>query len=198
MREARALFLHNPRQLAWVQGVLPEPGPGDLILRTRAGAISIGIELPYYCGYSRSLTPPNYPLMTGYESLAEVVACGATVQDIKVGERVIAFYGHHTAAVVPASRVVPVPAGILDQLALLVILACDTAKGLSKVPVQPSDHILIAGAGAIGLLTLFNLHARGARHIDVLEPLARRRSLADRLGARASIDAGTQRPAPNA
>jgi alcohol dehydrogenase len=56
------------------------------------------------------------------------------------------------------------------------------------------DQVLIAGAGAIGLLTLFNLRARGLYAIDVLEPQAARRGLALDLGAQAAYDAGCAQP----
>jgi len=166
---------------------LPDLGPQDLLLRTRAGAISIGTELPIYLGESRGLHAATYPCMTGYESIAEVVACGAAVQRVAVGERVVAFYGHRTAAVLPETRVTPIPADISDQLALLLILACDTAKGVGKVTLAPQERIAITGGGVIGLLTLFNLHARGQRNVILIDPVAQRRALAQQLGAQATF-----------
>jgi alcohol dehydrogenase len=44
--------------------------------------------------------------------------------------------------------------------------------------------VLITGAGAIGLLTLFILRAYGVSQIDVIEPLVERHALARLLGAR--------------
>lgn len=185
---ADSLLLHAPRQLTWVTERLPDLGPQDLLLRTRAGAISIGTELPIYLGTSRSLHQPTYPLMTGYESIAEVVACGSAVQGVTVGERVVAFYGHRTGAVVAERRVVLIPPDISDQLAVLLILACDTAKGIGKTALHPWSRVAITGAGAIGLLTLFNLHARGQRNVIVIDPVAERRALAVSLGAQATFD----------
>ncbi len=180
---ADSLLLRGPRDLAWTRTPLPALGPHDLLLRTRAGAVSLGTELPLYAGTARGHVPA-YPLMTGYESLANVVARGAAVEQIAVGERVVAFYGHRTAAVVHESRVVPVPADIPDRLALLLILACDTAKGVSKLSPGPESRVLITGGGPIGLLTLMNLHARGIRDVDLLEPVARRCALAAAFGVR--------------
>lgn len=191
------LLLSAPYQLDWVEHSLPVLGPNDLLLQTRCGAISIGTELPLYKGTSRGARPAAYPLMTGYESLAEVIACGSAVEAIQVGERVVAFYGHRTAAVVPATRVVPVPAGIPDRLALLLILACDTAKGVMKVEPRPGEPVLITGAGAIGLLTLFNLLAHGVTEIDIVEPLAGRRAFAMAYGARRVIDPASDIPEPD-
>lgn len=183
---AQSLLLQAPLRLEWVRSALPPLGPHDLLLSTRAGAISIGTELPLFLGQSRDAHPPRLPAMTGYESLATIAACGPAVRSVAVGDRVVAFYGHRTAAVVAEDRVVLVPPDINDELALLLILACDTAKGVSKLALPPESRVAITGGGAIGLLTLFNLHARGLRAIDLFEPLPRRRALATIIGARTS------------
>jgi alcohol dehydrogenase len=85
---------------------------------------------------------------------------------------------------VPETRVIVVPDGISDALAILSILTCDTAKGVRKIAPRPEETALITGAGAIGLLTLFILRAYGVAQVDVVEPLAERHALARMLGAR--------------
>jgi alcohol dehydrogenase len=185
MLASSSLLLTAPRTLEWVRETLPDPGPEDVVIQTTSGAISIGSEIPQYLGTNRSVALARYPRMTGYESVGRVVLCGAAVQDIRVGDRAIAFYGHRTHAVVPAASVVCVPDDISDALALLAILSCDVAKGVRKLTPLPEQPVAISGAGAIGLLTLFMLTALGCYQIDVLEPRPERRELAQRLGARA-------------
>ena len=184
MRESSSLMLTSPRTLQWVKEVLPEPGPEEMVIETTSSAISIGSELPKYLGTSRTAAPLYYPHMTGYESVGRVAQCGTAVRDFRVGDRVIAFYGHRTHAVVPASSVVSVPDESSDALALLAILSCDVAKGVRTLAPLPEQPIAICGAGAIGLLTLFMLTALGCYQVDVIEPLLRRRNLAYQLGAR--------------
>jgi alcohol dehydrogenase len=70
---------------------------------------------------------------------------------------------------------VEVPEDVSDGLALLAILSCDVAKGIRKVAPSPEEPVLVTGAGAIGLLTVFVLRAYGTRNVDVVEPLAQRR-----------------------
>jgi alcohol dehydrogenase len=119
----------------------------------------------------------------GYESVGIVVACGSAVQRVQCGDRVVAFYGHRTLAVVPETRVIVVPDGVSDALAILNILTCDTAKGVRKIVPMPEEPVLITGAGAIGVLTLFILRAYGVAQVDVVEPLVERHALARLLGA---------------
>ncbi|MHB8597924.1 MAG: zinc-dependent alcohol dehydrogenase [Ktedonobacteraceae bacterium] len=181
---AECLCLTAPRSLAWITEELPPVGPQEVLVQTRAGAISIGSELPLYCGTARAGSPPQYPRNMGYENVGIVVACGGAVQRVQRGDRVVVFYGHRTFAVVPEARVIVVPDGVSDALAILSILTCDAAKGVRKLAPRPEETVLITGAGAIGLLALFILRAYGVAQIDVVEPLAERRVLAHLLGAR--------------
>jgi alcohol dehydrogenase len=182
---SRSLLLTGPRALVWEEESLPVPGPGQVLVRTIAGAISIGSELPQYRGDARG-ERAVYPRMTGYESLGAIEARGPDVE-LPIGQRVLAFYGHRTAATLPVSRAIAVPDGVTDEAALLAILACDTAKGVGKLAPQPGEQALITGAGTIGLLALFNLRAHGVT-VDLVDPLPGRRALATALGARSTLD----------
>ncbi len=177
---ADSLLLHAPRRLAWVRAELTPPGPGEVWAETLAGAVSVGTEGPLYRGDARATQMPSYPLMTGYESLARVVEIGEGV-DLKRGDRVVATYGHRTAARVRADTLMRVPEDVPVEVALLAILSNDTSRGVGKL--KPNDAVLVTGAGTIGLLTLHRLRWLGVA-ADVLEPLASRRSLALALGAR--------------
>jgi len=184
---ARSLLLTAPRTLAWVEEALAPPQGDEVLVRTRAGAISGGSELPQYLGAARGGAPPRYPRMTGYESVGTVAACGPQVRRLHVGDRVVTFYGHRTAALVPERSAIPVPDGISDELALLAILTCDAAKGVRAIAPLPEESALITGAGAMGLFTLFILKAYGVAVVDVVEPAVSRHALALALGARATL-----------
>ena len=180
---ADSLLLHAPRTLAWVRTELTPPGPGEVWLQTLAGAVSVGTEGPLYRGDAREVEGRPYPLMTGYESLARVVSVGKGVTDVKSGDRVVSTYGHRTAARARADRLMQVPEGVPDEVALLAILSNDSSKGIGKLRLNPYDAVLITGAGTIGLLALHRLRWLGFA-VDVVEPVASRRALASDLGAR--------------
>lgn len=183
----RSLLLTGPERLEWVEEELPPLQPDELLIQTDAGAISIGAELPQYRGNARHSAPARYPHMTGYESVGKVIACGAQVQRFSLGDRVVAFYGHRTHGIIAEARAIQVPEGVSDALALLAILTCDVAKGIRKLAPQYDQAVLVNGAGAIGLLTLFLLRAIGVQAVDVVEPLAERRARAEQLGARLAL-----------
>ncbi|WP_338257207.1 zinc-dependent alcohol dehydrogenase [Dictyobacter halimunensis] len=181
---SECLCLLAPARLAWLTEELPPLGPQDVLVRTSTTAISIGSELPVYRGDARTSDAFQYPQKMGYESIGAVVACGDAVRSVRPGDRVVSFYGQQTYAVVPQERLIVVPQGISDALAILSILTCDAAKGVRKLTLRPEEAVLITGAGAIGLLTLFILRAYGVSQVDVVEPMTERHPLACLLGAR--------------
>lgn len=69
----RALVWHGPRSLSVERVDLPEPGPGELLIRVEAVGIC-GSELEGYRGHSAVRRPP---LVMGHEFAGEVVAAGA-------------------------------------------------------------------------------------------------------------------------
>ena len=181
---SQSLLLTAPGQLEWVMEDLPSLQPHEVIIQTTMSAISIGSELPIYTGTARSSEPIRYPRMTGYESAGVVIICGSHVQRFKIGDRVIAFYGHRTHAIISDAKAIAIPDSVPDVIALLSILTCDVSKGIRKVAPKPNEIVLITGAGTIGLLTVFMLKASGIHMIDVVEPLIGRCAMASQLGAR--------------
>jgi len=183
----QSLLLTAPRQLEWTSEDLPPLQPHEILIQTNTGAISIGSELPLYFGTARSTGPIRYPRMTGYESAGVVISCGSHVQRFKTGDRVIAFYGHRTHAIISEAKAIAVPDNVSDAVALLSILTCDVSKGIRKVAPTAKESVLVTGAGTIGLLTVFMLKALGMCTIDVVEPLKKRCAMALQLGARMAI-----------
>lgn len=185
--QRRSLLLTAPKQLEWIAETLPPLQPNELVVQTTSGAISIGAELPQYQGRARHSNQPRYPRMTGYESVGIIIACGSAVHSLRVGDRVVAFYGHRTHGIVAEQKAIVVPQNISDELALLAILTCDVSKGISKMG-EFAEPILITGAGAIGLLTLFMLRCNHPHiPIAVVEPRTERRVLALLLGATTAV-----------
>ena len=175
------------RSVTWTRHHLPPVQTHELLVRTIAGAISIGAELPQVRGDDPTDPAPVYPKETGYESYATVIAVGNQVTRFQVGDRLLAFYGHQDIALVDEAKAIPVPNGVSAKLALLNILSCDAAKGVRKLAPKPTDSVLVTGMGVIGLLTVFYL--RHYYHVDrivVFDPDPVRSSLALSPGAHAS------------
>lgn len=84
---------------------------------------------------------------------------------------------------VPARACYQVPASLDDnQMAFIEPLAC-IAHGMKRLRVPPADHVLLFGAGPIGLLLLQALRHSGAASVTVVEKQPARLTLAQQLGA---------------
>ena len=183
MDPSRALLLTAPHILVWQARPLQPLQKDEVLVRTLYSAVSVGTELPLFTGGSRNPAHVNYPKMTGYETYGVVEAVGEGVVDYCVGDRVVTFEGYVTHMVLSTSRLIPVPKGVDPRSALLVILSNDVKKGVLNIAPRPDERVLVTGAGAIGLLTLFVLKALGVERVDVADPLRERLELARVLGA---------------
>ncbi|WP_241191246.1 theronine dehydrogenase [Deinococcus psychrotolerans] len=169
--------------MRWDIAELPPPAEGEVVVQTQLSAVSVASELSVALGHS----PAHYPCSLGYQTLGRVTAVGKGAA-LPLGTRVISTAGHVSASLQRAEALIQVPAHISDLSALAVILGEETHKGVRKLAPQPTERVLIAGAGLLGLLTLFNLTRRGVRNVTVIEPDADRRALAQAFGAQQTAE----------
>ncbi len=105
----RALLLLGPEQLELQNLPIPEPGPGQILIRQRITAISTGSEvIRYFNGAG-----PNI----GYMGAGVVEKIGAGVTLHKPGDRVRSSAPHHEFVVVNEETAQPIPDGVDDAQA---------------------------------------------------------------------------------
>ncbi|MEM7336669.1 MAG: zinc-binding alcohol dehydrogenase [Chloroflexota bacterium] len=197
---SRRFMLHAPQDLRLESFTLPPIGPNEVHLRSRLGAISTGTESAWYFGTDPQLDPnyknirfphPTFPRFLGYEKVAEVVALGAAVTNLKVGQRVIANYGHADEYIWPAKKVAPIPDAISDEEAIFATLMNVASHGVRRSKMQLGDTVLITGQGIVGLATLICARLAGAGRIIVTDRYDYRLQLASQFGADVLINAST-------
>jgi (R,R)-butanediol dehydrogenase/meso-butanediol dehydrogenase/diacetyl reductase len=90
----RAAVFHGPRDLRVESVPEPDPGPGDVKLRVRFNGICGSDLHEYYDGplttrnTPHPLTGVKNPVIMGHELCGEVVALGAGVEDLAIGDLV--------------------------------------------------------------------------------------------------------------
>ena len=142
----------------------PEPAAGEA--RVRIEAIGLNFIDVYYRNGSYPLDLPTVP---GVEAAGTVESLGDGVEDLAVGDRVAFMMlpgAYAELAVVDASRLVPVPAGIDSRTAAACLLQGLTAHYLSRstFPAGADDTALVlAAAGGVGHLLVQFLGERGTR-----------------------------------
>ncbi len=136
---------------------LPEPGPGDVMVRTVRTAISRGTEAIVYRGgvppaQHLSMRAPFQegdfpgPVKYGYLSVGAVVEGPAELR----GRTVFCLYPHQTAYVVPAGAVSVVPEGIPPGRAALAGTVETAVNALWDAAPLVGDRVAVVGAGMVG------------------------------------------------
>ncbi|HMF48627.1 MAG TPA: quinone oxidoreductase [Candidatus Saccharimonadales bacterium] len=182
----KAIRIHHPggpEALTYEDIPIPEPKAGEGRVKIEA------IGLNYIDVYQRTgLYPIPTPFTLGMEGAGVVDAIGDGVTEVKKGDRVayamiLGSYAEY--AIVPAARLVPVPAGVEAKTAAGLMLQGMTAHYLthSTYTLRPGDMALVhAAAGGVGLLLVQIAKMLGARVIGTVSTEAKAQ-LAKQAGA---------------
>src|SRR5215467_14391643 len=83
----KAIVIESPGQVRLAETARPAPGPGEVLIRSRAVGIC-GSDVELYQG-TRPTGFYRYPLIPGHEWSGEVAALGEGVRGLSVEERVV-------------------------------------------------------------------------------------------------------------
>lgn len=173
-----AIRIHQtgaPDVLRWESVPLPAPGPGEVQVRHTA----IGVN--YIDVYHRSgVYPFALPGTPGLEGAGVVTAVGDGVAGFAPGDR-IAYAGgppggYAEARNLPATRALPLPAGLDEHVVASMLFSGLTAQFLARrvYPIQRGDTILVhAAAGGVGQLLCQWARAIGATVIGTVGSAAK-------------------------
>jgi NADPH:quinone reductase len=182
----KAIRVHRtggPEVLRLEDVPIPEPGPGQLLVRVEAAGVN------YTDIYHRTgLYKVQFPFTPGREGAGVVERVGQGVTTARPGDRVVSesavgTYAEYT--IVSAERAVAVPEGVEVPLAAAAMLQGLTAHYLaySTFPLKLGDTCLVhAAAGGVGLLLCQIASRLGARVIGTASTEAKA-ALAREAGA---------------
>lgn len=177
----------GPSELRLADVPQPRPGPGEVLVKLVCAGVNYIDVYMRNGSYARSHTYKTpLPMTIGMEGAGTVAQLGAGVAGFKVGEPVAYCLsrGSYTEfAVVPAWKVVPVPADLDLRIVTALMLQGSTAHYLSHsaFPLRPGNICLVhAGAGGVGQLLIQLAKRAGATVITTVgseekAELARRR-----------------------
>src|SRR6266536_459252 len=156
-REASAFWLREPGAGEIRTAPLPDPGPAEVLVRTRYSGISRGTETLVFAGrvpasqYAAMRAPfqdgdfPG-PVKYGYLNVGVVEEGPSTL----LGRTVFCLHPHQTAYVVPAAAVVPVPDDVPPARAVLAGTVETAVNALWDGAPLVGDRITVVGAGMVG------------------------------------------------
>ncbi len=162
--------LGGPDVIEWVEGDVPSPGPGEVLVEHTA------VGLNFIDTYHRGgLYPIELPSGLGLEAAGRIIALGEGVGDYAEGERV-AYMGpglgaYATHRVMPADALFKLPDSVSNDVAAAAILKAATTEGLVErcADVKAGDTVLVhAAAGGVGLIMVQWLKALGVHVIGTV------------------------------
>ena len=152
----KAIQIHEtggPETLKLADLPIPEPGPGQVLIRVEATGVNF-IEVYFRKGVYKS----SLPFTPGSEAAGTVEELGPGVTGFAAGDAVAStsvMGSYAEYALVPAAQLVKVPDGLSMEKAAAAMLQGMTAHYLSHstFPLKAGDTALVhAGAGGVGLL----------------------------------------------
>ncbi|MDD7834258.1 MULTISPECIES: NAD(P)-dependent alcohol dehydrogenase [Paenarthrobacter] len=217
----RASVLTSPKTIELQEVPVPEPQPGQVLVRVTAVGVC-GSDTHFYETGSIGDIVVQGPIVLGHETAGEIVAVGPGVDSSRVGTRVavepqtpcrkcdycktgryhlcrdILFYGAWPVDGSFAEYVIvdddfahAVPEEISDEQAALLEPLSVAVHAARRAGVKAGDKVLITGAGPIGVMNVQVAKALGASEVVISDPIAHRRDFALAHGADVALDPTT-------
>ena len=115
---------------------VPQPGPGEVLIKTFRSLISTGTEMNLYKGEAQPGSVwsemSSYPKLTGYSNVGEVMAVGENVSKAWIGLMVHNHGKHQAYTSAPAEKLAAVPQGVKMEDATFGSLAKVAMNGLRR------------------------------------------------------------------
>ena len=160
----------GPEVLRWEAVDVPDPGPGEAVVRQTAAGLNF-IDVYFRTGLYPA---PSFPATIGNEGAGVVEAVGAGVTEVAAGDRVaycMSLGSYAQRRIVASKRLVKLPDGISDEQAAAVMLKGCTVQYLIRRThaVRPGETVLFhAAAGGCGLIACQWLKHLGATVIGTV------------------------------
>ena len=158
----------TPDDLELADIPVPQPGPGEVVVRIVAAALNFFDTLIIAGKYQFKPAPPFSPAA---EFAGTIESLGAGVTSFKVGDRVLGYMTYGAAreyAAVPASKLIKIPDALdFDRAAGLCITYGTTIHALKdRAALKPGESLAVLGAaGGVGLAAIELGKIMGARVI---------------------------------
>jgi len=199
---------------------VPLPGDDEVLIRVhRTGICGTDLHIWRWDDWAARTVP--VPLVVGHEFAGTVVALGADVDELTLGQRVSGeghLVGHSSRAaragrfhldpdtrgigvnepgafaeylVLPAFNVVPLPDDVPDDIGAILDPLGNAVHTALSFDLVGED-VLITGAGPIGIMAAAVVRHVGARHVVITDVNAERLALAAQVADVRTVDVGRE------
>ena len=195
--QTHAILFTGVNQVEHTHIDIPAPGPGEVLVEAAYTCVSPGTELRCLAGQQAGAAA--WPFIPGYALAGRVVECGPGVA-LAPGAAVYChgtqrasvnrtWGGHVNHAVVAATDLYPIPAGVDLLQASAAHLAAIAYHGVRLSRAQPHETVAVLGLGPIGSLSA-RLHALTGARVIAADLSAARVAAARAAGIEAFLPTG--------
>jgi NADPH:quinone reductase len=191
MRVVRFYEYGGPEVLRLEDAPVPEPGPGEVLVRVAAAGVNYADTRRRLGAY---VEPTPLPWVVGSEVAGTVAKLGPGVTGAQEGQRVMALTaggGYADYAIVFAQALLPIPPQLSFTQAAALPLQGLTAYYLLKLSgrLAPGESVLVhAAAGGVGTLAVQMAKLLGAGKVIATASTPAKLEFACSLGADVQID----------
>ncbi|MFL2647658.1 MAG: Gfo/Idh/MocA family oxidoreductase [Candidatus Actinomarina sp.] len=187
---------NNPEPILW-DTPIPQPGPGEVLIKNHYSVVSSGTELATIDSANRSVGdklqdssnitkglellekegasavwnavfPKNIlPIQLGYSSSGEVVQVGEGVKDFHVGDKVVSNGNHAEYVIVNHNLCTRIPDDTSMKEASFTVLGSIALHGLRLSETSLGSKIVVIGLGIVGQLVCRLAEAQGSDVIGI-------------------------------
>jgi 2-desacetyl-2-hydroxyethyl bacteriochlorophyllide A dehydrogenase len=181
------VIFQSKKQVILQDKPLPQPQPGEVLIRTRVTMISTGTELTIlevreFDENSSWARYGRFPFAAGYNNIGVVEQAGSEADQAWVGRRVATYGLHSQFVIVKVADLRPVPDAISDEEAVFFTFAEITMQGTRRGQLAWGETAVVYGAGLIGQMVARFAHFAGARHVFSVDVSDFRLSLLPKTG----------------
>lgn len=208
------------RPLAVEEVPVPDPGPGQVLIRVVASGVC---HTDLHAADGDWPVKPKLPFVPGHEGVGHVAALGAGVTSLKEGDRVGVPWLHSACGaceycltgwetlcpnqqntgysvdggfaeyvLAPAAYAGRLPDAVdFVQAAPVLCAGVTTYKGIKELDVKPGDWVVVSGIGGLGHLAVQYARAMGL-HVAAVDVADEKLDLARELGAELTVNCASE------
>ncbi len=183
--KTKFVVITGPRKVEVGEEKVPEPGAGEVQVRSLYSGISHGTEMNVYRGdapmwsmrfdgktrlfVSSAETSFRYPLRYGYALVGEIAKVGPGVSKVKKGDVVYCEAPHGSGHVVKAEELIVLPRGLDPKLGVFLANLRTTFIGVLDAGLHLHDCVAVFGQGILGQFVVQWAKLSGARPVVALD-----------------------------
>jgi threonine dehydrogenase-like Zn-dependent dehydrogenase len=194
MRQVR---IERARECVIAETPAPQNTARGVLARTRCCSLLME-NVAEWIGTDPRLRQPGHPYYQGFpyvmdsEIVAEVIAVGSDVQDVREGDRFVTYGKMNALHAFEPQAWTRLPPGVSDETVVSLPFCGTALQCVRRAQIGLGEDVVVIGQGPMGLLVTMWAARAGAGRVIVADRYARRLQVAREMGATVTIDASTQ------